>query len=237
MNALTLETFFSSDTDWEMNQYRVLGGIKEYSNDFNKKKLYPSLAHLIELSNHLEEILKQQKNINQSFPKEIKNFDVKNKMVLFESLEKLSPDLEFLFQLIKWAIPLINQEIEEGIVLYEFVEKNINIEQVGILPIYKDEGYFMVKDNVAEVLQVHKYECSLFTSGTEKFRALKTELIKSINESVIESPPELIKYTLIKENKDLPNPATFICDTDLDFPFIETIFPIAKRKLISQITS
>jgi hypothetical protein len=237
MNPLTLETFFSADTDWEMNQYRVLGGIKEYSIDFNKKRLYPSLAHLIELSNHLEEILKQQKNLNHSFPKEIKNFDIKSKTILFESLEKLSPNLEFLFELIKWALPLINQEIEEGIVLYEFVEKNLNIEQVGILPIYKDEGYFMVKDNVAEVLQVHKYECSLFTSGSEKFRALKTELIKSINESLVANPPELIKSELIRENRILPNPATFICETDLDFPFTETIFPSAKRKLISQITS
>ena len=237
MNPLTLETFFSSDTDWEINQYKVLGGIKKYSSDFNSKKLYPSLANLIKLSSMLEEILKQRESLDKSFPKELKGFDLKNRKVIFESLDQLSPDLEFLFKLIDWAFPLINKAIEEGIIVYDFVEKNMKIEQVGILPLYREEGYFMIKDNIASELQVHRYECSLFSSGKEKYRALKTELIKSIGEFFIDKTPESIKHELIKENKELPNPATFICETDLDFPFADTIFPVAKRKLMSQLAA
>jgi hypothetical protein len=113
----------------------------------------------------------------------------------------------------------------------------MKIEQVVILPLYREEGYFMIKDNIASELQVHRYECSLFSSGKEKYRALKTELIKSIGEFFIDKTPESIKHELIKENKELPNPATFICETDLDFPFAETIFPVAKRKLMSQLAA
>jgi hypothetical protein len=237
MNPLTLETFFSSDTDWEINQFKILGGIKEYRADFNRKKLYPSLANLIKLSSILEEILKQKGSMERSFPKELKGFDLINQRIVFESLDELSPDLEFLFKLVDWAYPLVNKAIEEGTIVYDFVEKNMIIEQVGILPLYKEEGYFMVKDNIASELQVHRYECSLFSSGKEKYRALKTELIKTTKEYFIERTPEAIKHELIKENKDLPNPATFICETDLDFPFAETVFPIAKRKLMSQLAS
>ena len=237
MNPLTLESFFSSDTDWELNQFKILGGIKEYRSDFNKKKLYPSLANLIKLSSVLDEILKQKVNLDKSFPKELKGFDLINQRIVFESLDELSPDVEFLFKLIDWAFPFITKAIEEGTIVYDFVEKNMKIEQVGILPLYKEEGYFMIKDNVASELQIHRYECSLFSSGNEKYRALKTELIKTIKDFFIGKSPETIKYELIKENRNLPNPATFICETDLDFPFAETIFPIAKRKLMSQIAS
>ncbi|OGU44313.1 MAG: hypothetical protein A2000_01155 [Ignavibacteria bacterium GWB2_36_8] len=91
----------------------------------------------------------------------------------------------------------------------------------------------MITDNIAAKLQVHRYESSLFFSGKEKFRTLKTEFVRSETQQVIKKSPESIKQDLLKERQDLPNPATFICDTDLDFPFAETIFPIAKRKLMT----
>ena len=37
---------------------------------------------------------------------------------------------------------------------------------------------------------------------------------------------------LIEANRDLPNPATYLFETDLDFPFNETILPVAKRKFL-----
>jgi hypothetical protein len=95
----------------------------------------------------------------------------------------------------------------------------------------------MITDNIAFELQVHRYECSLFLSGNEKYRALKTEFVKSEKQEIIHRTPESIKHELIKERQDLPNPATYICITDLDFPFTETIFPVAKRKLMSLIAS
>jgi hypothetical protein len=237
MQPLTIESFFSADTDWEINQYRILGGIKEFSSDFDHKKIYPALAKLIEISSSLEQIKNQEKNLKSKFPKQIEGFDINEQKIIFNSREYLSPDIEFLFKLIDWALPHLKAAIEEGIILFEFVEKNIDIEQVGILPIYKDEGYFMITDNIASELQIHRYECSLFSSGSEKYRALKTELVKSEKHSFIRRSPDVIKHELIKERHDLPNPATFVSDTDLDFPFTETIFPVAKRKLIAQITS
>jgi hypothetical protein len=47
--------------------------------------------------------------------------------------------------------------------------------------------------------------------------------------------PNAIKLDLINENRHLPNPATYAFNTDLYFPFNETIFPITKRKLLQQL--
>ena len=35
----------------------------------------------------------------------------------------------------------------------------------------------------------------------------------------------------------MPNPATFLMDTELDFPFDTTILPVAKRKLMRHLIS
>lgn len=239
MERISIKSFFSSETDWELNQYRILGGIKEVCTDFDKKKIYPTLAMLIELKHSLDQIKEERNNLDGKFPKQIKGFDIKEQKIIYEPLGDLNhnDNIEVIFTLIDWALPYINKAIDEGVVLYDFVEKNIILEQVGILPMYKDEGYIMITDNVAFELQVHRYECSLFSSGKDKYRALKTEFVRSEKQEIIRRSPESIKHELIKERKDLPNPATFLCDSNLDFPFVETIFPVSKRKLITHIAA
>jgi hypothetical protein len=235
MNTLKLETFLSSDTDWEKNQYAVLGGLKEYRTNFYRKQLYPALSELISLFNILEDVLNHKKSMSDSFPKEITEYDIKNKKIIYQALERLSPDVEFLFELIEWSLPKIKEVIEEGAVLFEYVEKNLKVEQVGIIPLYKSEGYFIVPDNSESVFKVMRFECSMFYTGKEPFRALKTRIIESIEMSRLMDNPESIKLDLARKYRDLPNPATYLCVTELDFPFSETLFPVAKRKLLSSV--
>jgi hypothetical protein len=235
MERISLDTFLSSETDWEMNQYRILGGLKELSLDLDRKKIYPALAQLIELKDSLEQIKVERNNLNGKFPKEIKSFNLKEQKITLETPPHFNnpQNIEAVFNLIDWALPVIQDKIDEGIVLFDFVEKNITLKQVGILPIYKEAGYFMIADNSAAKLQVHRYESSLFYLGKERFRSLKTEFVRSEEQTIMRKSPESIKQDLIYERHDLPNPATFICDTELDFPFTGTIFPIAKRKLMA----
>ena len=239
MERISIESFFTSETDLETNQYRILGGIREVCSDFTKKKIYPSLAALIKLKQSIDKIKEERNNLNEKLPKRIKGFDIKAQKVIYESAGDVNHNnnIEEVFNLIDWALPYINDAIEEGIILFDFVDKNISLDQVGILQMYKDEGYFMVTDNAAFELQVHRYESTLFSSGNENYRSLKTEFVKSERQVIIRRSPESIKHELIKERKDLPNPATFLFDSDLDFPFTETIFPVVKRKLISHIAA
>jgi hypothetical protein len=239
MEQISIKSFFTNETDLEMNQYNILGGIREVCSDFDKKKIYPSLATLIKLKKSIDKIKDEKNNLKEKFPKQIKGFDVQAQKVIYESSGSIkdSDEIEMIFDLIEWALPYIEDAIDEGIVLFDFVDKNITLEQVGILPMYKDEGYFMVTDNTASEMQVHRYECSLISSGNDNFRVLKTEFVKGEKQEVIRKPPESIKHELIKERKDLPNPATFMFDSDLDFPFTETIFPVVKRKLLLHIVA
>ena len=237
MEQISLDIFFDSETDWELNQYRILGGIKKASTEFCQKKIYPALAMLIKLNRELNQIKDERNNLKQKFPKQIKGFDVKEQKIIYDTSKNLefNDNIEEVFALIDWALPYINEAIDEGTALFDFVEENMLLEQVGILPMYKEEGYFMITDNIALELQIHHYECSIFSSGNEKYRSLKTEFVKTEKQGLIKRLPDTIKQELIKERTDLPNPATFLLDTDLDFPFDETIMPVAKRKMLSHI--
>jgi len=232
---LSLESFYSTDRDLELNQYHILAGIKEFKNEFNKKKLYPSFTNLLNITSQLQDIIEQKNDLEYKFAKKIKSFDFKNNKIIFETPENEQPEIDCLFELIEWSLPQLKNVIEEALVICEYVENNLKIEQVGILPIYKSEGYFIIPNNEVSSLQVHKFECSLFSSDEEKYRALKTKLLKTYDKGFLRLSLDNIKLELIKEYQELPNPATFRCETDLDFPFAETVFPIAKRKLMSKI--
>ena len=62
------------------------------------------------------------------------------------------------------------------------------------------------------------------------------EIEAHVCSSILETPEDL-KLTLMEHHKEMPNPATFLMDTDLDFPFDETILPVAKRKLMRHLIS
>lgn len=143
MEQLSLEIFFDSETDLELNQYRILAGIKKVITEFGQKKIYPSLATLIKLNRELNQIKDERNNLQQKFPKQIKGFDIKGQKVIYETSKniKLNDSIENIFALIDWALPHLKEAIDEGTILFDFVEQNILLEQVGILPIYKEEDY------------------------------------------------------------------------------------------------
>jgi hypothetical protein len=235
MEKLSIKSFTSFSGDHETDQYRILSGIKEYSGNFRKKKLYPALSELIDLAALLENILNQKKGLSKSFPKNIIGFDISNKRIILENAEMIDQNIEVLFELIEWALPVIRKTIEEGIALYEFVEKNIYLDEVGILPLYKKEGYIIIPDNLLEKFLIHRFHFALFEGGSEKFPTLKTLFIEAVEQGLINTP-EYLKQKMIEIYKDIPNPATYYCETDLDLPFSETLFPVAKRKLLSRIS-
>ncbi|NNJ52128.1 MAG: hypothetical protein HKP17_03085, partial [Ignavibacteriaceae bacterium] len=126
MEHISLEIFFDSETDWEINQYRILAELKKARTEFGQKKIYPSLAMLIKLNRELNQIKDERVNLSQNFPKQIKGFDFKEQKIIFETSKnlELNDNIEVVFDLIDWALPYINETIEEGTVLFDFVDEN-----------------------------------------------------------------------------------------------------------------
>jgi len=234
-SVLNLDLFTNVQTDLEISQYKILGGLKDISKDFQQNKIYPHLSRLIELHSTLSDILQRLKDLRSEFPKRIKKIDFVNQVIEHEVVFVDGSDLSKVEDLISWALPRIKAKIEEGKAIYEFVDEEIKLEEVGIIPNYTDEGYFFVPNNEESKLLLFQYEVTIFESSKDTYRSLKTGLLKALEQGQARLSPNTIKLNLISENKQLPNPATYAFDTDLNFPFNETIFPVTKRKLLQNL--
>lgn len=234
-SPLNIDLFTQVQSDYEVSQYKVLAGLKTISEDFQKNKIYPHLSHLIKLHLTLSDILDRLQDLRDKFPKRIKKIDFVNRVIEHEVVFVSDSDLTKVEDLITWALPYLKAKIEEGQAIYEFVNEEIRIEEVGIIPNYTDEGYLFVPDNETSKLLLFQYEVSVFKSANDTYRSLKTAFLKALEKGQAHLSPNAIKLDLIHENKKMPNPATFAFSIDLQFPFRETIFPITKRKLMQQL--
>jgi hypothetical protein len=234
---LRLETFMSGPSDFEARQYLILQGLKDHQTLFHRNKLYPSLSELVDLYGVLQSLVQKKDDMQQSLPQQLKEVDVEHMQLVYEPTHAGDSDFERAVDLIVWSLPLIKKAMDEGMGIYHFVDDHLVIAGVGILPMYREEGYWIVPDGRAHQLNVLRYEVSLFTSANERYRTLKTRLLESMEQNAVLESPEEIKLRLVEKYQDLPNPATFLCETELDFPYTETILPVAKRKLMTQLFS
>jgi hypothetical protein len=234
--SLRFDTILGESDDFEQQQYLVLQGLKEYTSAFSHNRLYPFLSELTELYRTLQTSLESKDDIHSHLPRDLKDVDLENRKLVYEARAEENEKINAILNLMIWALPLVREVMEEGMDIFNFVDEHISIAEVGITPIYRDEGYWFVPDVRVHRLHLLRYEVSLFTSANERFRTLKTRNLESVDQGVGNSP-ETIKWMLIKKYQDLPNPATYACDTDLDFPYGETILPVAKRKLMARLFS
>ncbi len=237
MERMTVEWILAAPGDLEARQYRVLNGLKAYHDEFSHSRLYPPLAELIALYRGLESLLRNKEALQRQAPRRLSGIDLEKRQLLYESLNTSDPRLQETMELVAWALPLVEDAIEEGTTIYNCVEERLSIGGVGILPMYRDEGYWFVPEARHALLHLIRYQVSLFSSGDEQYRTLKTRMVETLEQFLVHRSPESIKLELIDRYRDLPNPATYLCETDLEFPFAETIFPVAKRKFIAQLSS
>jgi len=229
---LSFDLFTRTSEDTEKKQYQILGSLHSVKNEFRQNRIYPYLGQLVELQRNLQALITQLQSMRNQMPKKIRRIDIDKKEIQYEPLLSEMADLSVVEDLIVWALPKIREAIEEGITIYEFVDQNMEVEEVGIHPEYVSEGYVFIPDNISMQLHLFRYEMSVYTGKDEKFRAIKTKLIRSVDKSKAEIVPGSVKLDLIREYQDLPNPATFSFHTSLDLPFRETLFPVARRKLM-----
>ncbi len=234
MFRLSLQTYIDGIRDPEGGRYRILAGIQEARADFNANRLYPTLAELVGLYRTITTILEAGDGLSGG--RRIVGLDLANRKVLFGQEGISREETAVIEEAMRWSLPHLEGAIEEGKTIHNFVEEQAHLEEVGLLPSYIDEGYLLVPDLLRGELHVIRYEMSIFTQADERYRGLRTTLVHSVRLGEIESNPWSIKQHLIRNLSDLPNPATYSFESGVDFPYEETLLPIARRKLLARIS-
>ncbi|RJP72975.1 MAG: hypothetical protein C4539_02545 [Ignavibacteriales bacterium] len=238
MKKLTIDSFISAADDFEKSQYKLLGALKDYSSLLHKNKVYPALSDLIELEEILGGIVKERDQMEKVFPTLVNNKILINNSTGSEEINVTPGNIDQVFEFINWAYPKIQEAVNEGKALYSFVKENLLIEEIGIVPLYKNEGYFFITNHSNNTFNIYRFEIPFIAYESDECPAMKIELVKSYeNYEVISGDDHDLKISLAKGNNNLPNPAAFKLECELDFPFEETILPIAKRLLAKKLAA
>lgn len=232
--ALSETWFLDGYIDFELQKYRLLSYLQEVNKYFNEQKLYPQLGDLIFHYHNLENFRKNKELLQNNFPKELDSVNAEKVKLVYRQMLDDDEVMKELENITGYAMNKFKTTIDNGTELYELVEQRLKIEPIGILPIYKNEGYifFSLKDD--KEVKVYNYNISLFSHDDTRYRSLRIHYIDTWRKTMSVTY-EQMKHNIIKTIKTLPNPAVFLMESPPYIPFHETLLPVAKRTLVKYI--
>lgn len=231
------ETWFAEGyIDFELKKYTLLAYLQEINRYFNENKLYPQLSDLIFHYNNLVAFRENKKYLQEQFPKKLTGIQLEKLQLLYEQMIEDDELMRELEEIIHYSADKMKTTISSGAEIYEFVEDKLTIMPIGLVPLDVQEGYFFLSAGNTKATRVYYYRLSFFEKQDERYRSIKTSYIDMHNRTMVYTY-ENIKYQLIKTRSELPNPAVYSIETELNFPVEETLLPIAKRRLVKYITT
>jgi len=221
--------------DFEYKKYLMLAYLKHVKTNFNDKKLYPFLSDLIFHYQYLKKLQDNKKLIYEQFPKRITKADFKNLKLTYERIINDDDLMSEIKEIVDFALIQFKDHLEEGKELYEFIEEQIEFSPIGVSPINPQEGYLFLTEHEKRDYRVFRYLITLFKSATDHYRGINIEYEGTFTWKLSESY-ESVKYQLIKKNKELPNPATYLFNVKIPVPFEETYLPVVKRMVMRHVS-
>jgi len=220
--------------DFEYKKYVLLAYLQKVSEEFTGQRLYPSLSELIEHYRNLKDLKSSKQNLFSNFKASLKSIDLEQFRLIYEKMAADDTVMQEIETIVDFSLPQFELYLRDGKKIYDFIEEHISLSPVGIMPIHNEFGYLMLKEISSVETRVYQYEITLFENPGERYRGLHISYVTSYEKSLLNTF-ESIKSDLLKYNKSLPNPATFVVESDIAIPFEETFLPIAKRSLIKRI--
>lgn len=222
----------SCGSDWETNRYTFLQTINSWQNDVRKNKLYPALDYSWQLQNKFNDILSENIESKYWLEKEVKGAFIDDRLVVLEKAHQISFQLDNLIDFVKWGLNQNIEILDEAEIIKEFVYENINVSACCDSDKYRGKGYILIPDNKIKVHKIYMYELSINWLANEPVEYLDLELLRSVPFEFVKESTSQLMSEFIEHSQKLYNPMTYICKSDLDFPFNETILPITKAKLL-----
>ncbi|MDB5230721.1 MAG: hypothetical protein JWN76_1526 [Chitinophagaceae bacterium] len=231
MKSLSQTWFADGYIDFELKKYTLLAYLKEVNTYFTENKLYPQLADIVFHYNNIVAFRENKKFLQDQFPKRLTGIQIEKLQLLYEQMIEDDEMMQELEEIIQYAAGKMQSTITNGAEIYEFVEENLTITPVGIMPLAYEEGYILLSREAEKATYAYQYRLSIFEKHDEKYRSLKTEFIQSWTRNFVNTY-ENIKAELIRNRSDFPNPAVYSIESALSFPVEETLLPVAKRTFV-----
>ena len=230
------ETWFMEGyIDFELQKYRLLAYLNEVNKYFTETKLYPQLSDVIFHYNNLIAFRDNKKFLQDQFPKRLDQVNMQKLELIYERMLADNELMNELESITNYSLARMKGTIDNGAEIYELVEKQTRLEPVGIIPLYKNEGYMLVRYGQYSEVRAYAYTVTLFEHKDARYKGVRVNYVASWSKS-ISNTYEHIKRDIIRSIRTLPNPAVFSVETELSIPLDETLLPIAKRMLVRHLS-
>ncbi len=234
MESLSKNWITEHHIDFEYKKYMLLAYLQSVSDNFTEHRLYPFLSDLVEHYRNLKVLKDNKKNLYESFVGRAKAVDFEQFKIIYEKLAEDDSLIQEIETIIDYSIPQMEIYLKEGKKLYDFIEEHLKVFSVGIVPLNNESGYLFLKQGLNSDTKVYEYHISIFENPSERYRGIHTQYVASYEKGLLNTF-ESIKSDLLLYNKNLPNPATYVIESEMIIPFEETFLPMAKRTLVKRV--
>lgn len=228
--------FMEGFIDFELQKYKLLAYLKEVNKCFDETKLYPQLSDVIFHYKNLTSFRDNKKFLQDQFPKQLSQVNVKQLELVYEKMLQDGELMQELENITNYAVNEMKCTIDNGAEIYELIEKQLHIEPIGILPLYKDEGYMLLRYGNFSEVRAYSYTITLFEHKDARYKGVKMDYVDTWEKN-LSNTYEHIKRDIIRNIRTLPNPAVYCIESQMSVPLDETLLPIAKRLLVRHIES
>ncbi|MBE7177159.1 MAG: hypothetical protein INR69_12180 [Mucilaginibacter polytrichastri] len=231
MDTLSANWFAEGTLDLEYKQYVLLAWLQGVNKHFHRNELYPQLSDLVFHYNNLLAFRKNKQSLYDRFPGRLTEASIEQVRLSYEKMVKDDSLMQQIEEIVHYALPRIDTTLKNGRSLYDEIEASLTILPVGLVPLQTDHGYFFLQRGKSRSLRVYQYSTTLFENTDARYRGISATYIHKYERSLANTP-ESIKADLIRNRKELPNPAVYHVECRLHIPIEETLLPVTKKCLV-----
>lgn len=235
MNTLPVNWLTEGLLDFEYKKYRLLAYLQAARKEFAAQRLYPALPDLMLHYRNLLQVKEHKQLAYDQFPQRISRANFKKLELVYKKIVQDDEAMQQIEEIIQYASPLFDETVEEGRERHDFIERHLEISPVGITPLYFDEGYLLLDAFPEKETHVYLYRLTVFENTHEKHRGITLRHLQTEPRGLSQTH-QTLKVKLVKERRQLPNPATFAVVAKVPAPLEQALLPIAKRSLVKYVT-
>jgi uncharacterized protein YktA (UPF0223 family) len=235
MKSLSNDWITEGLIDVEYKTYLLLAYLSDIEKEFNESKIYPGFSDLYSHYQNLVSVKTGREQMKNSFPKALNAADWTNLRFEYETKVTENDFFQVVDEIIDYSIPAIKTHLDSGKELIELVDKNLNISEIGLSAPFTKNGYFFLCAPPKKETKVYQYALTNIVLEDGNYKALQVSHLSNIPLSY-STTFESIKKDIIQNSKPNSGLATYLIESELYFPWEESLLPVAKRRFIEYLT-
>ncbi|GAB3494986.1 hypothetical protein GCM10027341_11760 [Spirosoma knui] len=230
MKKLQSDWFTQNWLDAEYQKYVVMAYLQAVRQNFEHDKLCPDLP---ELRTHYDAGVRFSRGkgtLNAAFPKRISGVTGPPPRIEYKSEVTDDEFMSEVDEIMNFALPRFQAMLTEGQQRWTDIAGSLTLAPIGLMPLRPKEGYLLLHATNHNETQVYYFCLTLYSEQEPGGRVVKLRYVEAIPKGLANTF-ENMKLDLIRRHRHLPNPATFMLESQRTYPVQETLLPIAQQLL------